>query len=131
MFPSDLFKQPLHASVPFDRVVRARVRGSAAKVNIGIANRKIFRELCVCTEMASADRLIGDFPGPPAIGVTTVAPDAAARAESEYNQNHKAWPTPHPMHLSRILVIALIGSSLRLPFARVTTELPVRHQIVG
>jgi hypothetical protein len=111
MFLADLCKQSRHALIPFDRVVLARVRGSPAKVNIGIANRKIFRELRVRTEMASAHWVIGAFPRQSAVGITPIASDTSARAQNEYHHNHKALPSLHPTHRRHC-------SSLRSPVSR-------------
>ena len=51
------------------------------KVSIGISNRKIFREPCVLTEVASTNRVIGGLSRPSAIGIAPVAADASAQAE--------------------------------------------------
>ena len=61
MFLSDLVKQSLHASIPFGSVLLARIRASQTKVSISVANRKVFRELSVRTEMASANRVTWRF----------------------------------------------------------------------
>src|SRR5215472_17250107 len=77
IFP-DLYKQSLHACVPLSIVGFTRVWTTKTKVGIGISNRKIFRELCVRTEMASTHRMMGEFFRPSAIGITPIAADASA-----------------------------------------------------
>ena len=105
MFLSDLLKQSLHASIPFGSVVLARVRASQTKVSIGIANRKIFRELSVRTKMAGANWVLEGFSRPSAVRITPIAPDATARAQNEYRHNYKAWPRfiPEPYHGLRFM----------------------------
>jgi hypothetical protein len=99
MFSCDLREQSLHALIPFGWICLARIRASWAEVSIGVANRKVFRELCVRTEMASADRVIGGFSRPTAVGITPIAPDASAQGQNEAYRDQKAWPSFHRSHL--------------------------------
>jgi hypothetical protein len=64
-------------------------------VNIGIANRKVFRKLCVRAEMASAYRMIGRFSRPSAVGIAAITPNASTRAQNKYHHNHKTWRSHH------------------------------------
>src|SRR5215471_20846309 len=88
MLLSDLFKQSLHACIPFGFVILARSWAMATKVSVGISDRKIFRELCVRTEMVSINRMTGGLSRPSAVGIKPVATDASARAQHEYNRDH-------------------------------------------
>src|SRR5256885_30979 len=100
MFLPDLFKQSRHALIPFGPVLVAFFRAFHAKMNIGIANRKVFRKLCVRAEMASAYRMIGRFSRPSAVGIPAIASDTSTRAQNEYHHNHKAWCSHH-LNLAR------------------------------
>jgi hypothetical protein len=94
--PSAAVVQRVVHLLAFGFVCLARVGTSRAKVSIGVANRKIFSELRVRTEMASGSRIIGSFLRPSALGITPIAPDASARAQNEDHHDQKVWRTSHP-----------------------------------